>query len=274
MELKQVIEARRKAHPDNDAVTPLLIAIQRLDAERAVNLFPLVEKTKQAERKLGEAQLDIDADTRDWLQAYKRLLEAAATERREQFGAALADGLSPLGFKLKGQYPKLYAGLFTFQLDLVKGRCQIWYGPGQEKLVETTLSAEKVLAQVCAIHDRLGSQLDVSMLLSKIRQAYRHARLDRGDGPMPVPALLPYLALSLQSERFYTDPRKELYRSYERADFSFDLFRLRTASSGLRLVIATRQQTQQHSMYLWVPTCEDVDHGDYFAFIDIKEEQL
>ncbi len=273
MELVDLIEVRKQARPNDDPVLGALIEIQKLDSRRDDNLYRLAEKVSQLERRFGGSTLRADADLRDWLRGYRHSLDAALSDRRELFGAALAEGLEPGGLKLRGQYPKLYAGLFTFDLNFDKGRCRIWYGPEQEMVTEMTLEAGKVAEVVRSARSKLGSGLEPPALLTRILQAFRHARLDRGDAPMPLLALLPYMALLVQTDRFYGDPRKESYREYSRADFSYDLYRVREVGSKLRLTTATRQQTLRRSDFLWIPSREDVEDGHYVATIDVKEEQ-
>jgi hypothetical protein len=109
-------------------------------------------------------------------------------------------------------------------------------------------------------------------LLANVKRAFRHVRLDYGNGPLPLLALLPFMALFVQNDRFLTDPQKDNYVGYGRADFSYDLYRLREVDSRPFLTIASRQQTQKRSDFLWIPSREDVEEGSYFAKIDFREE--
>ena len=214
-----------------------------------------------------------DTDVQRWLQRYRSELAPAMATQQAHFGNALAGSLEPLGLKLKGQYPKLRAGLFTFELDFEKGRCRIWYGPEQESLGETALDADKVLGAVREIKFKLGSRLEPPELLDKIHQAYACVRLERPDEPVPLLALLPYLAVLVQNNKFRADPRKQSYREYTRADFSYDLYRLRDAAPVFRLITATCEQTQRRGDFLWIPSREDTEDGHYVASIDMKENQ-
>jgi hypothetical protein len=272
MELKQLIETYKAASPTDVTLSKLLGEIEKLEAKRQENLFALHEKVAQFARRLHLADNDVPADLQQWVQGYQAVLMTALTEQREQFGIALEEGLAPLGIKLRGQYPKLYGGLFTFNLKFDKGRCEIWYGPEQERLSDMALDAGKVAESIGKLQGALGSDLAVDRLMTKLQQAYRHARLDHATPAVPLLALLPYMALLIQSDSFSQNPRKESYRSYSRADFSYDLHRVNMAEPNFRLIIATRQQTQSHGHFLWVPTREDVESGNYFAMIEMKEE--
>jgi hypothetical protein len=274
MELKQLIETYKATSPNDATISKLLGEIEKLETKRQENLFALQEKVEQLTRRLYLAGNDGPDDLKQWVQEYQALLATALAEQREQFGIALEEGLAPLGIKLRGQYPKLYGGIFTFDLKFDKGRCVIWYGPEQEKLSEVALDANKVAENTSKLHSTLGSSLAMDRLMTKLQQAYRHARLDHSGPTVPLLALLPYMALLVQSDSFIQNPRRESYRSYSRADFSYDLHRVNTAEANFRLIIATRQQTQSHGQFLWVPAREDVESGNYFAMIEMKEENL
>jgi hypothetical protein len=276
MDLDQLIAHEQSAQPADESLLKLLTDIRKLDAKRAANAFKLRTKTLQIGRRLDRSVAEAseaDEALRVWLAQYDRQLEEAVVRQRQQFGGDLADRLAPQGLRLKGQYPKLSAGLFTFTLNFEKGRCAIWYGPEQEKLSETALDAAKVADTARKLWAKLGSGLEPLALLAKLDHAYRHARLDRTDGPLLLTALLPYMAWQVQNERFRSDPRKDRYRGYGRADFSYDLFRMRGVSPAFRLAIATRQQATKRGNFLWVPAREDVEGGDYFATLDVKEEK-
>ena len=272
MELKDLIATRKATHSAKDTGVRLLVVIQRLEANRALNLYALAEKCGQLQRLLDQQSADASEELLRWMRAYRQSLDADLAERRQQFGAALADGLAPLGLRLKGQYPKLHAGLFVFDLNLDKGRCRIWYGPEQERLVETSLDAAKVVDQVQRLQNSLGSGCDLQEWLDLVRRADPPPRLDQPQGVIALPTLLPYLAIFLQEESFRTDPTKEKYRNYGRADFSYDLYSYGDASIPFRLAIANRQQTRHRSDFLWVPTRLDVETGNYYATLVLKEE--
>jgi hypothetical protein len=273
MALKARSAARQEAAGGSDQLNELLADIERMEAKRDENLFRLAEKLGQVDKRLA-AGAKLDAEAERWLRRYRQELQNSLAERRQLFGPQLADLLEPQGLRLRGQYPRLAAGLFTLTLNLEKGRCRIWYGPEQEELAEVALDPAKTAQELLDRRAGLGSALEVDELLAKLGQAYRHARLEHPDGQMPLLAVLPFMALMAQAQRFRADPRKGNYRDYGRADFSFDLYRLRELGSGMRLGVATRMQTQKRSDFLWVPTREETETGNYWATIDLKEEKL
>lgn len=270
MELTELIKQRRDSHPTSDQVLKHLDAMRRLDGNRLSNFDRLLVEARQASDQL-DPQNAADADVHQWLQVYIRELETAQDERQRSFGSDLAAHLDAVGWKLRGQYPKLRAGLFTFELIFQRGRCKIWYGPEQESLDECVLDADKVASAVRQQRDHLGSGLEPSVFLLTLQRAYHHAQYEHETTPMPLLRLLPFLALDVQSPKFKEDPRKEHYKQYIRADFSYDLYQLSKITSAVHLTIATRMQTNRRGDFLWVPTREDVESGNYFASIELKE---
>lgn len=271
MELAELIESYKLKYPDDKKTFRSLVKIQELDAKREDNLYKLSAKIDQLERGQRAVGAKPDPNLEEWLTAYRCQLDSLLKEHRKQFGNKLAEGLAPLGLNLKGQYPRLTAGLFTFILEFERGRCEIWYGPKQEKLTTTTLDVEKVIRSIQKINGNLGSGLEPDALIEKIVHAYQHVKLDSPDAPVKLPMLLPYMALQVQSKGFNADPLKRLYRDYGRADFSYDLYRLRSWNRPFRLKTATRRQTTRRADFLWVPSRIDVEGGDYFAIIELQE---
>ena len=270
MQLEDLIKKRRESHHARDQVSKLLQTIRRLDANRPGNINRLLTTAGEARGQLDPKDAT-DIDALEWLQGYIKELETARDERQHSFGLDLAARLNEMGWKLRGQYPRLTAGLFTFVLDFERDRCRIWYGPEQELLDDCVLDAERVASAARQHRDRLGSGLEPSVFLSTLQRAYRCAQLEHTVALVPLPRLLPLLALDVQSPKFKGDPRKEYYEQYTRADFSYDLYQLSKTTSAAHLTIATRMQTNRRSDFLWVPTREDVESGNYFASIELKE---
>ena len=273
MDLNQLITERKARLSTPDQVTKLLIAIKKLDTKRESSAFQLQKKIQQLQLSLTTSDRSDDTALRHWLDSYSSEIAGIIKAQSEAFGNALAEGLTPLGIKLRGQYPRLQGNLYAFVVDSTVGRCRIWYGPEQEVLADTDLEAEKTVDAVRKAQSSLGSQLEPEALQALIRRAYLHARLDHPNGPIPILAVLPYVATFVQSERFRLDPRRQNYRSYGKADFSFDMYRVRSATGKFRLTIATRQQTNRRSDFLWVPTRLDTEGGAYFATIEFFEEK-
>lgn len=129
-----------------------------------------------------------------------------------------------------------------FTLEVTEGEVIIWYGPKQERLSRCHASPDKVAQRVAELRNRLGSPCSPEEFLSKLYDAYRAIAKD-GEA-VPITRVLAEVS-----------KRYNGYGGYSRADFSYDLYRVRDVASewGLHLVVATRAYTRRRSDFLWVP---------------------
>ena len=108
------------------------------------------------------------------------------------------------------------------------------------------------------VKQQLGSDLDSADFVVRLQHAYSRVVDGQAGEPAPIVEVLAELAYLLQGPRFRQDPKRENYRSYSRADFSYDLFRLREsglleeATKRFHLVVATRSRTRRRRDFLWV----------------------
>ena len=264
MDLEQLLREFSAHQQSVQSVVKLLKEISRLDQNRMENLSKLkaqVTKLEEIIKQLGQGGSHVQ-NLADWVSQYKRTLETTAEEIRKRFGTELEQELKKLGLSLSGQYPELKAGLFTIEVDFDQWKVTLWYGPKQERLAQHPFSVRKITSQIEKEKQKLGSQLPEEQLLEKLREAYHRASgMNRG-GPVPIIKVLAEVSYLLQRPRFLQDPRRENYRSYSRADFSYDLFRIRKFQSNtlfaskLHLTVATRAHTKRRSGFLWVPDDE------------------
>ncbi len=271
MKTEEVLQRTKPDLGDKHKLVALLTSLARLEKAKVRNPAKLKNKLSAIDRETSAlAGGPVKTLLAGWSADYKVELDAAINELQRRFGVDLEKSLRELGLKLSGQYPKLHAGLFTFEVDFEKGGCKIWYGPQQELLAQVSLNAEAVASRTRKLQENLGSQLEVDQLMRVLAHSYRFASLDAGTAPIAIPVLLPYVALLVQSESFRRNPIKEKYKSYGRADFSYDLFRMRSATGGVRLSTATRQQTRRRDDFLWIPDNMNGD-GTYYSTFEIKE---
>lgn len=207
-------------------------------------------------------------------------LSTRIEQGRRRFGAVLEAALRPLGLSLAGQVPDLKCGLFTVEVDFDARRTRIWYGPKHEKLRECRLDLGEIAKNIQQARENLGSKLKQAPFLDRLFRAYRRAADGKVGSPAPIVQVLAEMAPLVQSPRFRTDPRSENYKSYGRADFSYDLFRLRLSASeapmllppGLRLVVATRAHTKRRDDFLWVPDDERSGSGTTYSHVQFQED--
>lgn len=204
---------------------------------------------------------------------YRDILLQAQEDLKKQLGVALQRELEEKGFSLSGHYPDLRVGLFTLEVNFDSQRAILWYGPKQERLAQCQLGAQEITGTIQKAFQQLGSQLEAKDFIEKLKQAYIRARKNQTNDRVPIIEVLSELAYVLQSSAFHLDPRRENYRGYSRADFSFDLFRMREVlrSAKLKLVVATRAYTRQRRDFLWVPD-NDQGQGTFYSHLQLGEE--
>jgi len=278
MNLKQLLNEFSTHKESVQLVFNLLKEISRLDQNRMENLFKLKAQVLKLEKIIKQIEQGGShiQNIADWVSQYKRTLETAAEGIRKRFGTELEQELKKLGIPLLGQYPELKAGLFTIELDFDKWKVTLWYGPKQERLSQHPLSTSKIAIQLEKEKKKLGSQLSEEQLLVKLREAYHRASGMKHGDPAPIIKVLAEMSYLLQKPRFLQDPRRENYRSYSRADFSYDLFRIRKLQSNtlfvskLHLTVATRAHTRNRSGFLWVPDDES-GKGTTYSHLHFEE---
>lgn len=200
----------------------------------------------------------------------KSRIERLESHLKARFGQELEKEMKSIGLKLEGHYPELKAGLFTIEPDFLNYKVVIWYGPKQERLGTVSLSPSKVAQKIREIRSSLGSKLDKEEFLKKLREAYTRASKGKKDVPVPILYVMKELAFLLQPPAFHIDPRKENYKSYGRADFSYDLFRLSDVHN-IKLVTATRAFTKSRAKFLWIPRNESGE-GATYSHLTFRED--
>jgi len=170
----------------------------------------------------------------------------------------------------------LRAGFFEFEIEPEAGRVVLWYGhPKQERLASCPLSAKVAAAELVKLRKQLGSQLPERELLTKLREAYMGLSGSEFGEDIPLVPILSAVALLVQSKSFHNDPRKEHYRGYSRADFSYDLYRVKMnakipSSGACRLKPAVRAHTGSRKNFIWIPTGPGGD-GKPYSHITFEE---
>lgn len=245
----------------------------QLNQDRAMNLVKIQRILDTLECNLERTTVPHSERISAWLGNYRHELAGWSISARQRFGSELADGLRPLGITLQGQAPSLRAGLFSIELRAEQNKVEIWYGPKQERLADAPMSAELVCKKIEQIRKGMGSDLEPPALIVKIQEALRRVPPIEGQRGLPIGLVLPEVAFLIQSPTFSLNPVREYYRSYSRADFSYDLFRCAEDASlrkRIQLVVATRKYTARKPEYLWVPS-DLTGRGSTYSHIIAEE---
>ena len=281
MDLDKLLNTFTGTKKTTDAIVRTLRQISRLDEDRAANFRQIQSRMV----KIGDMTGQIEPGTRlvpdlqAWLNEYANQLEEARGELGRRFGIELEQCLEETGRSLSGHYPELKTGLFTIELDFDGGYANLWYGPRQEQLGRYRLSPREVASRVQKSERDLGSGLPLDEFLARLEEAYLSCIEGKRSRKAPIIQVLCQLSYLLQTPNFRSDPKKEYYRGYGRADFSFDLYRVQREAGQIRqrkslhLAVATRSQTEQRARHLWIP--ESVDgRGSAYSHITFEEEAV
>ncbi|HHY37690.1 MAG TPA: hypothetical protein GX507_02035 [Clostridia bacterium] len=283
MELSEFLSNISRLHTGLRTTENLIKKTLQYEQDSKKDLFKDFGQRLAILEKLQESVLDLEQMVQfipalhDVLQEGKKKLVREAEEKKERFGPDLEEELKQRGFLLRGQYPELKCSFFVIETDFNANRATIWYGPKQERLTTCVLSAPTVAQHIQTVRERLGSQLEAQDFLKKLRIAYNRvvaASSDRSPQPARIIDVLAELAYLMQGPRFRQDPRKENFTTYGRADFSYDLFRLREEGSArrcLHLSVASRAHTQRRQDFLWIPDDES-GNGTTYSHLEFREE--
>ena len=273
MDLKQILEDLTTLKKNISSTAKVLKEISGLEQNRIQNLPKLkVRLTKLDEiiKQFGQGIVYREV-LFEWANQYKQDLLNSEEEVKKQFGIELEQELKKTGLSLSGQYPELKGGLFTIELFFDKGLITLWYGPKQERLAQCRLLSHEVASNVEKFRQHLGSHLDNDTFLKKLREAYFRATDTKQGEPSPISSVLAELAFLLQSQQFRNDPQQNNYKGYSRADFSYDLFRIRQAvNKNLHLTVATRAYTRRRQDFIWIPDNES-GKGTTYSHMQFKE---
>jgi len=280
-ELGKLVAKLQDQKKSIETAVRLLRDIQRLDQHLVANLRKVRERVQKLENNLACLDPhDVAKELREWLEAYKRRLEGSERQLGSRFANGLQAELAKEGITLDGHLPHLKASFFTIEVDVSRGKAILWLGPRQERVCECTLSPTEVAKRIVEQRDRLGAGLQGTELLERLDQAYRRVVGTRVGERAPILDVMLEMAFLVQPKRFRSDPRRDNYRTYGRADFSMDLYRARGARSTealapkrVELTTATRMYTRSRSTFLWVPEAERADLGHAYSFLAVKEAE-
>lgn len=196
------------------------------------------------------------------------IIEQMKARYRYSYMKGLGDALKQLNLNLSGQYPNLYAGLFTFRPNFQKGTIKIFWCT--EEIGETKLLPSQVLKTLKNFMKSLDTPFVAKDFYMKLKEAYNQVLKTEGnllERRAPIVGVLQKLVLMQQGKAFWANPTRRNFKEYSRVQFAYDLYRLRRSSfgSGVRLVVATFDQTRDPTKAIFVP--DSPEHGTRYAYI-------
>ncbi|MEL6351569.1 MAG: hypothetical protein AAFR58_07380 [Cyanobacteria bacterium J06627_28] len=273
MGFKQLLKTLEASQSAKSPLYKALQKIAKLETTREINIGTIRSQLRKVEKLLAAPEISVSdkAKVKEHLTKYANELRDTDSQIRRKFGGELDKALKPLGFSLSGNYPTLKTNLYTFKLDFETYKATIWFGPEQEKLSECRLRASDVVKDLKKNIKNLETNLNQETFTTKLKQAHHRVATDSSRS-IPITSVLPELAFLLQKESFYQNPVQDNYRSYGRADFSYDLFRFGKFSltQGMQLTVAVKQYTRRRQDFLWIPSNQRGD-GTLYSHLQFKQ---
>ncbi len=280
MDLTQIIKELEGDKKIIDAFLVPLKEIYRLDKDRKNNFQQLTTRLNKLEEisRKPTGNFSQKDGFFEWVTKYRNDLDEVQKEIEKRFGLELNDALKKVNISLSGQYPDLKAGLFTIQINFESMSATLWFGPKQEYLFKCRLTVKDIVDKIINSTMELGCKLDSIEFARKLEEAFLKQSTKLMSKAVPIIKVLTEFALSTQSSQFYQDPRRDNYRGYGRADFSYDLFKRvklepeSILSKKLHLSVASLADTKKRQDFLWIP--DDITgKGTTYAYLQFKEEK-
>lgn len=195
----------------------------------------------------------------NWSNNEKKGVESKINELQSNFAMTLYNHLKDLGIKLEGHMPKLKAGFYTLEVNLLKNECNILFGQDKEKITTIKIDPQAISKYIQNHQENLEKNYGNSdIFVHQLEKAYSNVvkKSDALNAQAPIIELMLELSMLKQSNQFKSNPKKLSYKNYGRIQFGYDLFRLnqdRPEGCNIKLSTATRDQARSRSKYLWIP---------------------
>ena len=273
METNELLESLIKTTKNINQALRMLKNINRLSADLEVNLSLIHSNLIKLQMLSNECKNGdpIYQTILLWIEDFKKEITASQEYIRTQFGISLERELASQGYTLAGNYPLFTAGFFTVEANHQKWISKIWYGPKQELLDTSQLSALRVASRIKTVKENLGSKMPNDSFLKLLYSVYQKLS-DSSDKTLPIKIIHSEVSDSIHPPD--VDAGKDTVsrtKKYRRADFSYDLYRIRDLPGHPDLVVATRAFTRRREDFLWIPTDEN-GKGAVFSHLKFQEK--
>jgi hypothetical protein len=214
-------------------------------------------------------------DLERWVEEERHKGNERVLALRERFGKELARRLREVGLTLTGHSPRLRVPPFTLVVNFGTGTARVLYGPEILKR-SVRLDPERVVRALLRSKNDLESpSFDPEALLKLLREAHTRALGQTAEVPNSRARIVDVLdQMRSLSSKAPEGPLRDRLKDYDRARFAFDLHRLLRSgipTRGLRLVVATLDQTESPKDFLWVQT-RPSGEGTAFSSIEFVED--
>jgi len=256
----------------------LFVKFRLLKKDGLNNVYRLETTLFQIKERLKKLEDHIAPKLRDnfinWIRIEEEMIQGLKQDLRSKFGNELEDILNKNGFRLHGQYPNLYTGLYLIKIEFERGVASIFWGP--EFIKKMKPEPTKIVDSILRFEEGLkGKDWNISDFKERLYEAYKRViKIDKkvlGD-KVPIVSVLNHLSFLMQGKKFLASPTKANFREYSRASFGYDLYRLRQSKEGNRfsLFIATYDTTRSKEKVIFVPD-STYEGGTRYAYLSISE---
>ncbi len=190
------------------------------------------------------------------------------------FGKKLRENFEKENLNITGSGENYSVGLMNIKIDFTAGKASLLFS---RELLKGGIQLEPkaILAAYKAAEKRLiRKSFNGKEFIKDLYEAYRRAALLSGleiGKRINIIKVLRELAFLVQSNTFEVDPKKENYRGYGRAQFAYELYRLKSENifeynnMKLNLGTATIDYAGKRQYSLYVP--DDISGGNYIMYI-------
>ncbi len=278
-ENRTLISTLSKEKNNIQSILSSLRSLEKIVEFPEMHLHKIKNEIKKIEMKLITNDLiePIKEEIAIMNQQYKDQIPVWEEKSKRMFSEKLESVLLEAGFELRGDYTRLMVSVFTIELDLENLKGIIWYGNKQENVISCRLNPEDVAKKLTKAHEKIFQrEYESDTFLSNLYNAWKTASAmstSRDTTRIPISDVLKEYVYLIQPRKFYLNPSKTNFIGYERAFFSYDIYRLESRiieGHELNLITATRSFTRKKADFLWVPT-DLMGNGDYISHITFKE---
>lgn len=226
---------------------------------------------------ISDQALELVRRAESWLKLEKQ-------GRRQRLATELREGCASrhLEMKLVSKEPlEIRIPPLGVEIDVPKNRAHVTFG--KVRIQESKALAEDIFdARKKALKELERGSWTPEGFHGALLGAWRAAMLragEAGGGWVELSSLLPHVAVAMQDARWMRDPTSRNFRSYGKAQFLYDLHRMRSAGilslDGQRLVlgVATGDSTRDKKRVFWVENGQG--EGSYHLTLKfVREERI
>ena len=265
---------------NTNKIIKLLKDYQKSRSEPVNNAYILEKKIQTIEKlTLEKGDQGWAQDLRHWLADEKENLVGFKDEFRIKFGQELSTLFHGEGKKIRGQYPVIRIGFYSFNIDFQFGAATLYYGPEIEKIRSNiVLQPEIVFKAVKDFDEELRNQrITAAEIYENLHSAYKRGvvlnKLSFG-AKIPIMEVLNEYVLLQQSNKFFADPQRNNFRECSRVTLSYLMYFLKKSElcqKNIRFHVATFDATVDKKNALWIPDNEDGE-GTHYSHISFLKD--